>query len=199
MNGQWAFYGKQLLTPEDITHSTNKSYVMVPRSWNSYPASFGFKDGRGYATYQLTVIIPPTDKVLALRVPNIFSAYKLWVNGKEAASAGTVGTSRSTSSPEQYPRIVSFDGQTDKVEIVIQVSNFQHRKGGIWVDFKLGDSNHIVDSQMKATAQEMVILGSLVIIGVYHIGLYAFRRQERFTLAFRFALFIRSCKGQRHG
>jgi signal transduction histidine kinase len=184
LSGQWTFYGKQLLTPEDISHSTNKSYVMVPRSWNSYPASFGFKDGRGYATYQLTVFIPPTDKVLSLRVPNIFSAYKLWVNGKEVASAGTVGTSRSTSSPEQYPRIVSFDGQTDKVEIVIQVSNFQHRKGGIWVDFKLGDSNHIVDSQMKATAQEMAILGSLVIIGVYHIGLYAFRRQERFTLYF---------------
>lgn len=185
LTGQWAFYGKQLLAPEDIKHSVkNTSYVKVPRSWNSYPASFGFKDGRGYATYQLTVYIPPTDRVLALRVPNIFSAYKLWVNGKELASAGTVGTSRATSSPEQYPRIVSFDGQTDKLVIVIQVSNFQHRKGGIWVDFKLGDSNRIVNSQMKATAQEMAILGSLIIIGVYHIGLYAFRRQERFTLHF---------------
>ncbi|MFC5648378.1 sensor histidine kinase [Paenibacillus solisilvae] len=184
LTGEWAFYGKQLLMPEDISPSMNSSFVRVPRSWNSYPASFGFKDGRGYATYRLTVYIHPMDRVLALRVPNIFSAYKLWVNGKMVASAGTVGTSRASTKPEQYPRIVSFDGQTDKLDIVIQISNFQHRKGGIWVDFKLGDSNRIVTSQMKATAQDMVILGSLVIIGVYHIGLYAFRRQERFTLNF---------------
>ncbi|WP_221226537.1 sensor histidine kinase [Paenibacillus baekrokdamisoli] len=183
LSGQWAFFGKQLLQPNEA-HMSESSFVMVPRSWNSYPASFGFKNGQGYATYRLTVRIQPTEHVLALRVPNIFSSYKLWVNGDLLAAEGVVGTSRDTSSPEQFPRIVSFDAHTDKLDIVVQVSNFQHRKGGIWVDFKLGDSDQIVRSQMIATAQEMAILGSLIIIGVYHIGLYAFWRQEQFTIHF---------------
>ncbi|MCQ6560299.1 sensor histidine kinase [Paenibacillus mendelii] len=156
----------------------------VPKSWNSYPSGFGLKGGQGFATYRLNVLIDQADQLLAIRVPNIFSSYKLWINGKLLATAGQVGTSRDTSSAEQFPRIVTFNGQADKLDIVVQVSNFQHRKGGIWKDFTLGDNSDITKSQMKLTVQEMIIFGSLMIIGIYHIGLYAFRRQEYFTLYF---------------
>ncbi|WP_219837680.1 cell wall metabolism sensor histidine kinase WalK [Paenibacillus sp. R14(2021)] len=184
LSGQWSFYGGQLLAPGDTKGQADERHVMVPRSWNSYNGSFGLKSGQGYATYKLKVLLTPYDRVLALRVPNIFSSYKLWINGQLAAVQGQVGTSRSTSVPQQYPRIVSFDANTSKVDILIQVSNYQHRKGGIWVPIQMGDSDSIVDGQMKTTAQEMLILGSLIIIGVYHIGLYAFRRQEQFTMYF---------------
>ncbi|MFC4809449.1 ATP-binding protein [Paenibacillus sp. GCM10023250] len=184
LSGRWAFYGDRLLAPGDPGLARDARYVNVPRSWNSYKGKFGLQDGQGYATYKLTVLLKPDERVLALRVPNIFSSYKLWINGSPAAEQGRVGTSRETSTPQQYPRIVSFSPNTDRVELVIQVSNFQHRKGGIWVPVMLGDSDTIVRAQMKETAKEMLILGSLIIIGVYHIGLYAFRRQERFTIHF---------------
>ncbi|MBW7474111.1 histidine kinase [Paenibacillus oenotherae] len=184
LSGEWAFYSHQLLGARDSFEHVKKRYAIVPRSWNSYPDSYGVKNGQGYATYRLSVRIEPTSRILALRMPNISSAYKLWINGNLLASVGKVGTSRETVSAEQFPRIISFDGRTDRLDIIIQVANFQHRKGGIWVDIKLGDSNELVGSQMRTTAQEMIILGSLFIIGIYHIGLYAFRRREQFTVYF---------------
>ncbi|RAP78167.1 ATP-binding protein [Paenibacillus montanisoli] len=183
LNGEWSFYGGRLLTPFEADQLDGSS-VHVPRSWNSYPGDTGIRDGQGFATYKLTVQIRPTDRVLALRVPNIFSSYKLWINGKLLAEQGKVGTSRSDSEAMQYPRIVSFSAATGQIKIVVQVSNFQHRKGGIWVPFSLGSSDTIIGTQLRTTVQDMIILGSLVIIGVYHIGLYAFRRQERFTVHF---------------
>ncbi|AZN42034.1 sensor histidine kinase [Paenibacillus albus] len=184
LSGQWAFYAGKLLKPGDAALEQSTETIRVPRSWNSYRNVQGIDEGQGYATYKLTALIKRTDHVLAMRLPNIFSSYKLWVNGKELVELGHVGTSRSGSKAEQFPKIVSFNTDTDKLEIVIQVSNFQHRKGGIWVPMQLGDSDSIVASQMKTTAKEMLILGSLIIIGVYHIGLYAFRRQEQFTMHF---------------
>lgn len=184
LSGKWSFFGSQLLTPGNPLLSQAEHHVMVPRSWNSYREQSGIRNGQGYATYELKVLVPRSDRVLALRVPNIFSSYRLWINGRDMAEQGVVGTSRETSVPQQYPRVVSFAANADEIDIVIQVSNFQHRKGGIWVPMLLGDSDSIVDGQMKTTAKEMIILGCLIIIGVYHIGLYAFRRQEQFTLYF---------------
>ncbi|NBC67987.1 sensor histidine kinase [Paenibacillus sacheonensis] len=174
LSGQWSFYTGELLTPGDSRLDRSDRFIMVPRSWN----------GQGFATYRLKVELAPRERLLALRVPNIFSSYRLWIDGKEMAVQGQVGTSRAASVPQQYPRIVSFDANSDAVDIVIQVSNFQHRKGGIWVPMQLGNSDTIVNGQMKTTAKEMLILGSLIIIGVYHIGLFAFRRQEKFMLHF---------------
>jgi len=184
LDGDWSFHPHKLLPPEEANAKRAQSFVPVPRSWNSYPESLGFEGGQGYATYKLTVLVTPSDQRLTIRVPNIFSAYKLWVNGKVLACAGVVGTNRESSSAEQYPRLVSFDATQERVDLVIQVSNFQHRKGGIWVGFTLGETKEIVNDQIKVTVQETVIFGSLFIIGLYHIGLYAFRRQERFTLYF---------------
>ncbi|QHW34444.1 histidine kinase [Paenibacillus rhizovicinus] len=184
LSGKWSFFGGQLLTPGSPQLMYPERHVMVPRSWNSYSGKSSIRNGQGFATYKLTVRLAPEDRVLALRVPNIFSSYKLWIDGKVMAEQGRVGTSRSESTPQQYPRIVSFSTNSEQVDIVIQVSNFQHRKGGIWVPIMLGNSDTIVHAQMITTAKEMLILGSLVIIGVYHIGLYAFRRQEKFTIHF---------------
>ena len=184
ISGEWSFYGGELLTPGDPELLHVKRNVMVPRSWNSYKGKFGMQNGQGFATYRLKLLLAPRDHVLALRVPNIFSSYKLWINGRVMAEQGKGGTSRHASVPKQYPRIVSFAADSGEVELVIQVSNFQHRKGGIWVPMLLGDSDTIVGAQMKTTAKEMLILGSLLIIGIYHIGLYAFRKQEKFTIHF---------------
>ncbi|MBW7457515.1 histidine kinase, partial [Paenibacillus sepulcri] len=185
LNGEWAFYPRQLLTPEQLaSNAPGVHYVDVPKSWNSYPGDYGLKDGMGFATYRLTVRIDPTEQVLALRVPNIYSAYKLWINGELLTSEGTVGTSRQSSKAEQYPSVVAFKAETGQIDIVAQVSNFQHRKGGIWVEFRLGGSDSMLRMQKWSAAQDMVIFGSLLIIGIYHIGLYAFRRQEKFTIHF---------------
>ncbi|MFB9330513.1 ATP-binding protein [Paenibacillus aurantiacus] len=186
LSGEWALFSHRLLGPVEAAYQPESSvaYATVPQSWNSYPESFGLQSGEGYATYRLKVLLAPSDKLLAIRVPNIFSAYKLWVDGRLLAREGEVGRNRADSEARQQPRIITLDGDRSELQLTVQVSNFHHRKGGIWVDLKLGTNDAITKNQMRTTIQEMTILGSLVIIGLFHLGLYAFRRQEKFTLYF---------------
>ncbi|MBB3110420.1 signal transduction histidine kinase [Paenibacillus phyllosphaerae] len=186
LSGQWQLYSSILLAPgESSPQDAGKPlYMQVPDSWNNYPARTGLRSGQGYATYKLKLLLDPQDKLLEIRVPNIFTSYKLWVDDKLLAEAGKVGTSKSDSVAEQVPKIVTFDGNQREINLTIQVSNFHFRKGGIWVDLRMGTHEQITTSQMRTTIQEVTILGSLLIIGLFHIGLYAFRRQERFTLNF---------------
>jgi len=186
LDGKWAFYGGELLGPDADWHNglLRAGYVEVPSSWNNYTAEPSVSSGSGYGTYRLVVRVPERSGTLSIRVPNIISAYKLWVNGRLLAEAGRVSTDVSRSKAEQYPRVVSFDANDGRAELVVQVSNYKHRKGGIWNGFLLGNTDQVTRTEIMAVAEQLLIIGSLLIIGTYHIGLYALRRRERFTLPF---------------
>ncbi|GMK41490.1 histidine kinase [Paenibacillus sp. CCS19] len=186
MDGTWAFYGGQLLGPNaDWSDSSlGESFVSVPSSWNNYELEPSVIDGLGYATYRLHIRVPEQPGTLAIRVPNIMTAYKLWINGELIAEAGQVDELAENNKAEQYPRVVSFAANNGSAELVIQVSNYKHRKGGIWTSFWLGTTQEIARQEVLAVAEQMLIIGSLFIIGTYHMGLYAFRKRERFTLSF---------------
>ncbi|GBF75393.1 hypothetical protein PA598K_03797 [Paenibacillus sp. 598K] len=184
LNGDWEFYGHQLLEPGADWEAADGELVRIPGSWNGYDSDHRLEDGQGYGTYRLLFAAHPDQDILALRVPNIFTAYKLWIDGKLVQSRGVVGMSRETTVPEQYPGIATFVNDRPVHELVIQIANFHHRKGGIWVDFVFGGSDDVIRYQIMDTVNQMIIFGSLAMIGFYHLGLYAMRRQERFTLYF---------------
>ncbi|GFN30736.1 ATP-binding protein [Paenibacillus xylaniclasticus] len=186
LDGKWQFYGGQLLEPNTDwdSSSLNVSYVDVPKSWNKFADEPSVSSGLGYGTYRLIIQVPEDLGTLAIRLSNISSSYKLWVNGRLLAKAGQVSTDPAHSKAEQYPRIVSFEVEDGRAEIVLQVSNYKNRKGGVWSNLLLGTTQQVTRVEILAVAKELLIIGSLLIIGTYHIGLYAFRRRERFTMPF---------------
>ncbi|MFS0722568.1 ATP-binding protein [Paenibacillus sp. 1P07SE] len=184
LGGVWEFYSHRLLDPQTDWDSEDAQLVQVPGSWNSYQDGEELQDGQGYGTYRMQFTTSLDEEILAIRIPNIFSSYKLWIDGKLLAERGKVGQSRDTSVPEQYPGIVMFVNDREDHEMIIQISNYHHRKGGIWVEFLIGGSSDMVRYQMMDTANHMIIFGSLAMVGFYHLGLYALRRQEKFTLYF---------------
>src|SRR5690606_40119935 len=86
--GEWTFYWQELLSPEDIrmraaNERIQDRWISLPNSWLGYPIDGRKLDGTGYATFRLVIAIGEHDRNerLALRMPTIFHAYKLWVNG----------------------------------------------------------------------------------------------------------------------
>jgi len=182
--GEWQLYPHKLLTPGSALERERTHIVTLPQSWNSYPPGLGYGDGQGYGTYRLVVKVPPAEPVLALQMPNIFSAYKLYVNGRELGGSGKVGKSREESAARQQPQIITFASGGERVELLLQVANFQHRLGGVWADLELGTPASVIGKHDNAVSRQMMLFGSLAIIGLYHAGLYALRREEPFTLHF---------------
>lgn len=59
LNGEWEFYWRELLEPEDFQHYDVKPhYVYVPNLWAAYEIEGQQLSSQGYATYRLTFLLP---------------------------------------------------------------------------------------------------------------------------------------------
>ena len=123
----WTIVENKLLSPEALQSEKFRAYILFPALWNDHRAD---QKGVGFATYALRVLIPDTLKTLSLEIPQLYSSYKLWVNGNLIASAGTVGVDKETVVPQWIYQKVSFPNQQDTLRIVLQIANFSHYKGG---------------------------------------------------------------------
>ena len=70
------------------------------------------------------------------------------------------------------------------MELVIQVSNFHHRLGGLDPAFRVGQADRF-EGMIKAKANlDMFMIGVIFVMGVYHIGLFLLRRDDKPALCF---------------
>src|SRR4051794_37193096 len=136
LTGDWEFYLHKFYSPLFFKNSTaiqEKNYTPVPSLVNGF----------GYATYHLTVLCPPSQDHLALKFLTVESAYRLFVNGKEILNVGHADTTDELTIPDLRPSIVQVAPQNNKLDIVIQVANFQNKVGGLWDFVKLGTTDQI--------------------------------------------------------
>lgn len=193
LDGQWEFYWEKLYTPDDFAVSESlqaPEYIDLPRAWNKLTIGGRELTGNGYATYRLN-IHNADNRILGIKLPRIFTSYKLWANGKLIAEAGKIGTDRKESTPQYLPQVAYFMPRDNHIELVIQISNWRHRSGGILESIRMGDAAQITDIRNRSIAMDLFLFGSLFIIGLYHIALYLFRVKERTNLYFGiFALLI---------
>lgn len=188
LNGEWGLQWKQFTPPGRTPPASvpETSLLVVPAIWNGKQAGGHTLTGKGYATYTLSIRFSPEERktLKALYVPNIFTSYKLYIDGKPAASAGTIGTMASEAAPQSLPQIVYFQPEHDHVTLTFHVSNFFHKKGGIWKPILLGDYAQITELREKRLIFDAALSSSLLIVGVYHFVLYLLRRKNTSPLYF---------------
>jgi len=191
LKGEWAFYWQELLSPEDIQirsarDGNNDRWISIPSSWLGYRIDGQQLNGTGFATFRVVIELSEQDRNerLALRLPTIFHAYKLWVNGELLAEVGVVGQDKSGVTPRLATKLVFFQPANDRVELVMQVSNFHHNRGGITKPIELGGSDVLTVRTNLEIAGDMFITASLLVIGVYHLLLFVLRRKDRAPLYF---------------
>lgn len=122
--------------------------------------------------------------MLAIRIPNIATSYVLSIDGTAVMSRGRVSTNEEDAIPFQLPATVHFAAKGTETEITLVVANYDHRDGGIRTEIVLGNSDHIQKLQVRHAAQELIVLGCLIMIGFYHLGLFILRRKEVANMMF---------------
>ncbi|MFC6601867.1 7TM diverse intracellular signaling domain-containing protein [Ectobacillus funiculus] len=184
LKGEWEFYWQRLETPEH-SHGNNSAMIEVPAVWAdaSYTGSQTLKN-EGYGTYRLRIILSKQNKSkpLSLYIPSIASAYKLWVNGKLAASNGVVGTNKESMEAQSYSKVVTFQTNTNEIELILQVSNFTQRKGGMWKSIQLGSDALIRQAREYSVLKDSFLASSLFVLGSFQLILYLFHRKNLLSL-----------------
>ncbi|WP_378955252.1 7TM diverse intracellular signaling domain-containing protein [Pelosinus sp. sgz500959] len=186
LDGEWEFYWGELLEPSDFLGNKKlrtDTYFSVPNKWNNYKPGDS-STGDGCATYRLNVKLQEAGKYLSIQIPDVATAYKLYINGKLLSVVGSVGQEAATSKPRYFPQIVSFYTDQQNIELVIQVSNFAHQKGGIKSSLLLGLDQSGHKWREKQMGFEMFILGIFFIMSIYHFGLYLLRTKDKAALYF---------------
>ncbi|WP_261301546.1 sensor histidine kinase [Paenibacillus andongensis] len=194
LDGEWELVWSKFLTPDEFgrsSYNSSPTYAQVPKEWKGLRIDGGQLSNQGYATYRLRIRTDSADigKDMGLYVPSVATAYKLWIDGRLAAVNGVVGTSKEEMVPANFPKPVFFHLQRSQTELVIQVSNFVQRKGGLWEAFRLGNSQEVIYEREKEMTSQLLIVGSLFTMGLYHMGLFLARRKDKSPLVFGFFSF----------
>ena len=184
LSGEWVFFWGELLQPDQITKPNQGSFVAVPDTWTNYDVAGIELPPEGYATYSLTLYPPDAHQTYGLYIEGEGSAYVLWADGHLIAQNGLVGTSSDSMTPEKKPVTVFFELAGETVELVLQVSNFHHRKGGFRNGLLLGTAETIHRYQLQNWFIEAFSVGILFTMGLYHLFIYLFRTKNKASLYF---------------
>ncbi|GAB3902239.1 ATP-binding protein [Larkinella knui] len=181
LNGSWKWYWHALRNPGDP--ETTFEYSPFPQlwteqTWNKKPLS-----SFGYATYALTVLLPHSTPPLALRMPDTFSAHRLFLNGTELAQSGIPGTSAETTIPFWSTQLKPVP-KTDTLRLLLQIANFHHSKGGAYKPLFLGKADDLIVTRNREFALDFILTGCLFMGGLFFLGLYLFGRHETSILYF---------------
>jgi signal transduction histidine kinase len=198
LSGEWEFYWGQLLGPDDFSGPSlppRTGFVELPAPWNGYVVNGAPLSGSGCATYRLIISLnDPDPAALALKVPEFETAYVLYVDSREISSNGVVGKTAATMQPQWLPRVADFTVEQSQLHVILQVSNFHHRKGGAGQGIQLGTQKQIREIARKSSNYELFLFGSLFIMGLYHVILFALRRKDRSPLYFGICCFLMSLR-----
>ncbi len=186
--GEWEFYWEQLLEPDDFRSGSapTPDTIRVPSSWRGQTLGDQTNGGQplpahGYATYRKLLNVSPQQVGVnsALFFRYVDSAFRIWVDGVELDGSGRVGTRQSTEEPNLEMQLVYFTPRTQTVEIVVQVSNYSFREGGIVGVAKWGEASAMTVNVFKYTAlQDVFFISCFLLLSLYHLIVYFSRRNE---------------------
>ena len=189
LDGEWEFYGNQLLTPDDFRQHGDKKpddYVMVPGTWNDAMESSGKFTGQ-YGTYRLIITHCPGSGLLALRLRGAGSSCLLWINSEIVAGNGKVSSNRDSVIPKEIPQVNFFQKTAgDSIQIVVQVANFFHARGGLKSSIDLGRQDALIRSRDNDRLIESWLAGALFILFIYHFLIFLLNKKD--MASFWFAL-----------
>lgn len=189
LNGEWEFYWNSLFTSQEekvATPSTPAEFTIVPGSWESTVTKEGTpRPVFGYATYRVQIKLKENSHNLSLIMGQMGTACNLSVNDEILWNGGIPGRNASTSQPRYYPSIIPLPNSQSSFDLILRCSNYHHSlKAGFWNPIELGDSKTMLEKWESLVRMDWFSMGSLLIMGLYHLGLYSLRRKDRSALWF---------------
>jgi len=184
--GEWEFYWEQLISPDELSQSLDEMAVIVPvpEDWQDYSINEDPLPPDGYATYVLQIQNLDPTEVYGVYLDGQSTAFNFWLDEEPMGKGGQVGTNSADTIPYKKPQVAFFQPNGETTELVMQVANYNHRKAGFRNVLLLGTPETVLKYQRVQLFVELTLIAVLLIMGLYHVFLFAFRRQNRAPLYF---------------
>ncbi len=173
LDGTWDFF------PGLLGQAGTPVPFRMPGTWNGV----GGAEAHGCGTLHIRVMLGKAGHRLALRIPDIGTASRILINGAVAGETGRPSCTRGQDIERVQPRIILLP-DTKILDLELQMSNFTDRKGGPWGPVVLGPHEVLDSNRVAALGFDAILAGATILMGFYHISLFAVRRKDRGPLWF---------------
>lgn len=179
----------------------NTTIVELPLAWEYYPGlhtpqaikgggagtprAFSVEDETTHpiGTYRVTLRLP-LRATYALYAWSLDYATRIFIDGEEALSVGTVADNAMDFVPRIQQYILPIVPQDETVEIVIQYANFTHPEGGAMRTISFSAYQNIQLLATNALLPTYLFSGGLTLIAVFYLLQFAiYRRRELASFA----------------
>jgi PAS domain-containing protein/HPt (histidine-containing phosphotransfer) domain-containing protein len=200
LGGEWEFYWNELLTPEQYLErlgTVQPAYAAAGQRFQSVVPEHTSHD-IGFGTYVLRLQGLKRSR-LALTAYSAFTSSKVYVFGRDGQQSGTplmelgrVGTT----AEETVPTIKIHDTPGFEVSteqdyfILIQVANFHHSWGGLWIAPGLGLADAVLKEEGRVAQFEYWLIGIILFVGIFNCSFYLWHREDRGSLLLALFVFI---------
>jgi sensor histidine kinase YesM len=187
LDGEWHFFEKALMTPDEVKGQLRKGKGRTV----TLPSSFQAQSGEinSFGTYSVVIKIPEefVGETLAIHIPYQYSAYRFFVEQSEIAWNGVVGKDSASHISEMSPRTGYFIAESEEVQLTLQVSSFDHIRGGFENSIYFGEASVVSKKFNTNMITTLFMNGSIFIIGLFMVLFALYRRKEH--VFFIFGLF----------
>jgi len=180
--GQWDFASGLLLDAEGASHFQAWETRKVPDFWKR--AEGGDRPGTGAGTYRLRVLLPKGAPPLAIRNYTGFNSFELEVDGEIVARAGRPSLRREGAESAYRPGVAPVEARGNEMSILVRVSNYEYRSGGIWRALSLGERSAMIADQQRAIYLSIATAIAILALAFNSLIIFLNRRKERSFLFF---------------
>lgn len=182
LDGQWRFYWNKFINP--IGDTSKATLVNFPVKWNDLTIDNKELPSFGFASYQLKILLPKKRENLRVTLPDVYSAYNIYLNGNLVTSTGKVSKSELGFVPRWQYKAIDIPIGIDTANIVIHLANYAHKKGGMINSLLIGKKNEVQLDRRQAEAIDLLLTGCLCMGGLFFLGLYLLGNRDKATLLF---------------
>ena len=185
LNQTWRFYPGRFLAPGKKLPDSGFLKLSVPGIWPALP---GVKND-GYGTYVLRVHGIPVGVRMGLFIPYLASSCRIYCGTNLVFTAGSPGRNASSTGLSWKTGLVDIGTASSEgiFEFTVHIANYGYYKGGFHAPLRLGVYRKLLRQKTRFGSILYFLLGSLFIMGIYHLFLFLLRRKDRSP--FYFALF----------
>jgi len=194
LGGTWDFLSGTLCTGTEFEKAGKQAISRrnVPDFWMGTDA--GAPDGTGSGTYRVKILLDAQREDLAIRWSTVSTAFSLEADGKTIACAGVPALEKKDYAPAYMPGTARLGQTGTTVELVVRVSNYVYRNGGLWRIPVFGTQQQIENDKRVADALSVALTAAIVTTALGSGFSFLFRRRDKshlFFALFAFAVALR--------
>jgi signal transduction histidine kinase len=192
LDGEWEFYWESFIDPDKFAKDQPQEptlFVMVPGYWKDYGHDTLDFSGEGYATYRLRIILPEDfTSEIGFDVPVFDASFNLFLDNDLVWSNGKPGDSWANSEPNYDPGRIQYRPLSDTLQVLLHVSNFQHRRGAFWRSIQIGHPDKMAKIEYRYRFISFLSLGFLLAFALFFFFFFIFYREDKMILFFSLVL-----------